>query len=56
MTDLTGDSLVSQQSSEGSLATESTFDHSPGSTLSKGVSPDSFKGKVIVNVLGLCLK
>lgn len=40
---LTGDSLISHESSEGSLATESTFDHSPGSTLSKTISPDSFK-------------
>lgn len=36
-----GDSLVSQQSSNGSLATESTFDHSLSSTL----SPDGFKGR-----------
>ncbi|XP_066256338.1 F-actin-uncapping protein LRRC16A isoform X2 [Euwallacea similis] len=44
---LTGDSLASQQSSDGSLATESAFDHSPGSTLSKTVSPieeDSVEG------------
>lgn len=37
---LTGDSIISQDSSDGSLAAESSYDHSPGSTLSKGLSPD----------------
>lgn len=36
---------MSQQSSNGSLATESTFDHSL-STLSKTISPDGLKGRL----------
>lgn len=44
---LTGDSIVSQESSDGSLAAESCYDHSPGSTLSKGISPDGSKAGII---------
>ncbi|XP_057660068.1 F-actin-uncapping protein LRRC16A isoform X1 [Diorhabda carinulata] len=40
---LTGDSIVSRDSSDGSIAAESSFDHSPGSTLSKGMSSDGSK-------------
>ncbi|CAH1101078.1 unnamed protein product [Psylliodes chrysocephalus] len=40
---LTGDSIVSRDSSDGSIATECSFDQSPGSTLSKGVSSDISK-------------
>ncbi|KAG5893782.1 hypothetical protein JTB14_005447 [Gonioctena quinquepunctata] len=40
---LTGDSIISQESSNGSLATESSFNHSPRGTLSKAVSPDGSK-------------
>ncbi|XP_050312347.1 F-actin-uncapping protein LRRC16A isoform X3 [Anthonomus grandis grandis] len=36
---MTGDSLVSQQSSEGSLTTESTYDHSPSSLKEEATDP-----------------
>ncbi|XP_019870285.2 F-actin-uncapping protein LRRC16A isoform X1 [Aethina tumida] len=39
---LTGESLLSQESSDGSLAAEASLDNSPGSTLSK-ISPDGSK-------------
>lgn len=49
---LTGDSIISQESSDGSLAAESSFDHSPGSTLSKGISPDGSKaGKFVLAIV-----
>lgn len=40
---LTGDSIMSHESSDGSLTAESNFDHSPGSTLTKNSTLDSSK-------------
>lgn len=40
---LTGDSIMSQESSDGSLAAEGNFDHSPGSTLTKNITSETSK-------------
>lgn len=52
---LTGDSLLSRESSDGSIAAEThiPLDHSssPSSTLSKGMSPDSSKAGLFLNIL-----